>query len=437
MAQDDSESFTAYPEEGDTNNITLGDLDLDSTLTVPYLENGLFFHPHWRKYRQMLENVPDSVHYILGIYITFVGFAGVIGNAIVIFVFTATKSLRTPSNMFIVNLAMSDLGFSLVNGFPLMSVSSFMRKWYFGRVGCILYGTLSGVFGLTSINTLALIAFDRFYVIQFPLRAIRTVTRTRSFVQICLVWIWATFWSCPPLFGWGRYIPEGLQTSCGFDFLSQDPLNRAFNYCIFSCGFVLPVTFAICSYCGILATVSMQAKHMEKIKQTKGGQLNDDKEKEKKQQIRLAKIAAGTISLFIISWMPYALLVILSTSGYRHIMTPYVCQIPSVFAKASAIWNPFVYSISHPKYRQALQERFPWLLCNKKDTDDVIELGDKKTRKQSLDSENLSDSTISESSKDSPKPRKANVTPTPASKKVVSQAAFGTSNKSQVTSNTL
>ena len=85
---EDTDSSTTYPQEGDTSNITLGDLDLDTTMNLPYFENGLFFHPHWRQYRQMLENVPDSVHYILGIYITFVGFAGVIGNAIVIYIFT-------------------------------------------------------------------------------------------------------------------------------------------------------------------------------------------------------------------------------------------------------------------------------------------------------------------------------------------------------------
>lgn len=41
-------------------------------------------------------------------------------------------------------------------------------------------------------------------------------------------------------------------------------------------------------------------------------------------------------------------------------MTPYVCQIPSVVAKASAMWNPIVYAVSHPKYRRALQARVPF-----------------------------------------------------------------------------
>ncbi|CAG7722977.1 unnamed protein product, partial [Allacma fusca] len=35
----------------------------------------------------------------------------------------------------------------------------------------------------------------------------------------------------------------------------------------------------------------------------------------------------------------------------------------SVFAKANAIYNPIVYGISHPKYRAALQKKFPSLSC--------------------------------------------------------------------------
>lgn len=46
-----------------------------------------------------------------------------------------TNSLRTPSNYFIINLAISDGAFSLINGFPLMSVASFRRKWMWGQVG--------------------------------------------------------------------------------------------------------------------------------------------------------------------------------------------------------------------------------------------------------------------------------------------------------------
>ena len=37
--------------------------------------------------------------------------------------------------MYIVNLAASDLTFSLINGFPLMTVASFNKGWFWGDIG--------------------------------------------------------------------------------------------------------------------------------------------------------------------------------------------------------------------------------------------------------------------------------------------------------------
>lgn len=37
--------------------------------------------------------------------------------------------------MFIVNLALSDMIFSLVMGFPLLTISAFNKKWIWGNTG--------------------------------------------------------------------------------------------------------------------------------------------------------------------------------------------------------------------------------------------------------------------------------------------------------------
>lgn len=36
---------------------------------------------------------------------------------------------------------------------------------------------------------------------------------------------------------------------------------------------------------------------------------------------------------------------------YAHVLTPYMNSVPAVIAKASAIHNPIIYAIIHPKYR--------------------------------------------------------------------------------------
>lgn len=52
--------------------------------TSVYDTYGYFIHPHWKQFPP----VPDEYHYMVGIYITFVGITGIIGNSIVIWIFS-------------------------------------------------------------------------------------------------------------------------------------------------------------------------------------------------------------------------------------------------------------------------------------------------------------------------------------------------------------
>lgn len=59
---------------------------------------------HWYQFPPM----NPLWHSILGFAIFVLGCISIIGNGVVIYIFTSTKSLRTPSNLLVVNLAVSD-----------------------------------------------------------------------------------------------------------------------------------------------------------------------------------------------------------------------------------------------------------------------------------------------------------------------------------------
>jgi len=46
-----------------------------------------FLHPHWLRYRDVIDSAPDWFIYALGIYIAIVGMVSISGNATVIAVF--------------------------------------------------------------------------------------------------------------------------------------------------------------------------------------------------------------------------------------------------------------------------------------------------------------------------------------------------------------
>lgn len=80
-------------------------------------------------------------------------------------------------------------------------------------------------------------------------------------------------------------------------------------------------------------------------------------------ECRLAKVALMTISLWFMAWTPY--LVINFTGIFEWApISPLATIWGSLFAKANAVYNPIIYGISHPKYRQALFKTFPCLSCS-------------------------------------------------------------------------
>ncbi len=68
-----------------------------------------------------------------------------------------TKSLQSPANVFVLNLAIADFLMMLSQG-PFYIINVMRSKWWsFGVLSCELYGFTGGVFGVTAIMTMAAI----------------------------------------------------------------------------------------------------------------------------------------------------------------------------------------------------------------------------------------------------------------------------------------
>jgi len=320
-------------------------------------------HPYWKQWD--IENmIPDSWHYAVAAWMTFFGILGVSGNLLVIWTFLKTKSLRTAPNMLLVNLALGDMCFSAVNGFPLLTISSINKRWVWGRLFCEIYGFVGGIFGLMSINTLAWIAIDRFYVITNPLNAAQTMTKKRAFIILMVIWANSALWSVPPFFGWGAYVPEGFQTSCTFDYLTQTMNNYTFVIGMYMFGFIFPVAIIFFCYLGIVRAIF--AHHAEMMATaSRMGATATKADADKKSEIQIAKVAAITIGTFMLSWTPYAIVGVFGMIKPHSEMFihPLLSEIPVMLAKASAAYNPVIYALSHPRFRAEIDKHFPWLLA--------------------------------------------------------------------------
>ncbi|XP_067996130.1 melanopsin isoform X3 [Melanerpes formicivorus] len=237
-------------------------------------------------------DIPDHAHYTIGVVILIVGITGALGNFLIIYAFCRSRSLQTPANIFIINLAISDFLMSITQS-PVFFTNSLHKRWIFGEKGA--------------------------------------------------------------------YVPEGLLTSCSWDYMTFTPSFRAYTMLLFCFVFFIPLIAIIYSYVFIFEAIKKANRSIQTFGCKHGNKESQKQYQRMKNEWKMAKIALIVILLYVISWSPYSVVALVAFAGYSHILTPFVNSIPAVIAKASVIHNPIIYAIIHPKYRTAIATYVPWL----------------------------------------------------------------------------
>ncbi|XP_060782275.1 melanopsin-A isoform X1 [Neoarius graeffei] len=304
-------------------------------------------------------DVPDHAHYTIGAVIFAIGITGIVGNFLVIYAFTRSHTLRTPANMFIINLAITDF-LMCATQTPIFFATSMHKRWIFGEKGCELYAFCGALFGICSMITLMVIAVDRYFVITRPLSSIGMLSKKRALLVLTCAWVYSLGWSLPPFYGWSAYVPEGLMTSCTWDYMTFTPSVRAYTMLLFTFVFFIPLIVII--YCYVFIFRAIRNSNQDVTKMDRYNIRNKVKRFSKmKTEWKMAKVALIVILLYVISWSPYSIVALTAFAGYADLLTPYMNSVPAVIAKASAIHNPIIYAITHPKYRVAIAKYIPCL----------------------------------------------------------------------------
>lgn len=324
-------------------------------------------HEHWYNFPPM----KSTWHIVLGMTIMLLGIISCCGNGVVLYLMASVKSLRSPNNLLVMNLAFSDfcmMAFMM----PTMSACCFGETWILGPLMCEIYGMFGSLFGCGSIWSMVMITLDRYNVIVRGMAA-APLTRVRALLNILFVWTWAVGWTILPFYGWSRYVPEGSMTGCTVDYISTDinPFSYLMVYAV--AVYFIPLLTMIYSYTIIVKKVASHEKQLRaQAKKMNIASLRANADNQKASaEFRLAKVAMMTVVLWFMAWTPYLSLAMGGVFTDRKYITPMSTIWGAVFAKASACYNPIVYGISHPKYRAALHEKFKCMAKPDKTIDDV------------------------------------------------------------------
>ncbi|XP_047242728.1 parapinopsin-like [Girardinichthys multiradiatus] len=268
----------------------------------------------------------------------------VFNNGLVIIVMLRNMSLLQPMNILILSLAVSDLMIALC-GSLVATITNYRRSFFIGHTACVFQGFSVNYFGLVSLCTLTLLAFERYNVVCHPKDA-SGVSMRRSKQGLLFVWIFCLFWAVTPLFGWSSYSPEGVQTSCSLAWEERSWSNYSYLILYTLLCFIIPVAIIIYCYFHVLKTLRKLNRSLE----LQGGRSR------KSENDHAISMVVAMIITFFVCWLPYtALSVVVVVNPELHI-PPLVATLPMYFAKTSPVYNPIIYFFSNKKFRDCALE---------------------------------------------------------------------------------
>ncbi|XP_022244426.1 cholecystokinin receptor type A-like [Limulus polyphemus] len=190
----------------------------------------------------------------------------VLGNALVIVTLAQNKMMRTVTNVFLMNLAISDL---LLGVFcmPFTLVGSLLRNFIFGDVMCRLIPYLQAVTVSVSVWTLVSISLERFFAICRPFRSRQWQTISHSYKVIMCIWM-ISLLTMLPIALLSRLFPTRTPGKCKKKYKCREKWpnmtsERAFNLYLDAFLLVVPLVAMSLTYTCIINTLYRGVKFGE------------------------------------------------------------------------------------------------------------------------------------------------------------------------------
>ncbi|XP_068105676.1 pinopsin-like [Hyperolius riggenbachi] len=275
-----------------------------------------------------------TAHNLVAVCLGFILVQGSIYNSVVLLIFVKFESVRTPINMILLNISVSDL-LVCVFGTPFSFAASVAGGWLIGQHGCKWYGFCNSLFGIVSLVSLSLLSYERYLTVLKCTKA--DVSNYRK-AWLCIIgsWFYSLLWTMPPLFGWSSYGLESSGTTCSVVWHSRSHNNISYIVCLFLFCLVLPLFLMIFSYGHIVKVIR--------------GMCRINLSTAQKREHHLMFMVLCMITCYLFCWMPYGLVSLITTFGRPGIISPAVGIIPSILAKSSTCVNPLIYIFMNKQF---------------------------------------------------------------------------------------
>ncbi|XP_016058230.1 PREDICTED: C-C chemokine receptor type 5-like isoform X5 [Miniopterus natalensis] len=266
--------------------------------------------------------------------------SGFVGNLLVVLILIKCKKLKSMTDIYLLNLAVSDLLFLLT--LPFWAHYS-VGQWVFGSVMCRLLTGLYFIGFFSGIFFIILLTIDRYLAIVHAVFALKARTVTFGAVTSGVTWVVAVFASLPGIIFTKAQFEESAY-SCGPYFPVEWKNFHTLKMVLL--GLVLPLLVMVVCYSGILKTL-----------------LRCRNEKKRHKAVRLIFVIMIVYFLF---WAPYNIVLLLDTFsgsfGLNNCSSSnrldQAMQVTETLGMTHCCINPVIYAFVGEKFRRYLSVFF-------------------------------------------------------------------------------
>uniref|UniRef100_A0A673L5W5 Opsin 1 (cone pigments), short-wave-sensitive 1 n=1 Tax=Sinocyclocheilus rhinocerous TaxID=307959 RepID=A0A673L5W5_9TELE len=240
------------------------------------------------------------------------------------------------------------MGFVFFVGVPLNAIVIFplnyilYSSYFLGHTFCAMESAMGSIAGLVTEWSLAVLPFERYVVICKPFGSFK-FGQGQAAGAVVFTWIIGVGCATPPFWGWSRYIPEGLGTSCRPDWYtkSEEYYSESYTYFLMVTCFIMPITILIFSYSQLLGALRAASR------------LSQPPPKRQRRKCPEWLVMVGS---YIVCYSPYAISAMCfayaddANKDYR------LVAIPALFLKSSCMYNPLIYAFLNKQFNACIME---------------------------------------------------------------------------------